>query len=133
MFVAGVRLGVWGVGLVVCVCVGGAVLSRCVCVCPVDLFTSIQSVVPSVGADVGGGGGGCGPADERFRAGLQLSAIRGVRGQRGANARRGGASPASHLLRQGGRGHVGCHRRPSLPGSDERVLDRPRCGPGRRP
>ena len=35
MFVEGVRLGVWGVVLVVCVCVGvgGVVLCRCVCVC----------------------------------------------------------------------------------------------------
>ena len=35
MFVGGVRLGVWGVVLVVCVCVGvgGVVLCRCVCVC----------------------------------------------------------------------------------------------------
>jgi len=30
--VGGVRLGVWGVVLVVCVCVGGVVLCRCVCV-----------------------------------------------------------------------------------------------------
>jgi len=29
----GVRLGVWGVVLVVCVCVGGVDLCRCVCVC----------------------------------------------------------------------------------------------------
>jgi len=36
-----VRLGVWGVVLVVCVCVGvgSVVLCRCVCVWPVDLFT----------------------------------------------------------------------------------------------
>jgi len=35
VFVGGVRLGVWGVVLVVCVCVGvgGVVLCRCVCVC----------------------------------------------------------------------------------------------------
>jgi len=34
VFVGGVRLGVWGVVLVVCVCVGvgGVVLCRCVCV-----------------------------------------------------------------------------------------------------
>jgi len=34
--VGGVRLGVWGAVLVVCVCVdvGGVVLCRCVCVCP---------------------------------------------------------------------------------------------------
>ena len=32
-FVGGVRLGVWGVVLVVCVCVGGVVLCPCVCVC----------------------------------------------------------------------------------------------------
>ena len=34
MFVGGVHLGVWGVVLVVCVCVGvgGVVLCRCVCV-----------------------------------------------------------------------------------------------------
>jgi len=34
VFVRGVRLGVWGVVLVVCVCVGvwGVVLCRCVCV-----------------------------------------------------------------------------------------------------
>jgi len=36
VFVGGVRLGCWGVVLVVCVCVGvggGVVLCRCVCVC----------------------------------------------------------------------------------------------------
>ena len=33
MFLGGVRLGVWGVVLVVCVCVGGVALCRCVCVC----------------------------------------------------------------------------------------------------
>ena len=32
VFVWGVRLGVWGVVLVVCVGVGGVVLCRCVCV-----------------------------------------------------------------------------------------------------
>ena len=46
MFVEGVRLGGWGVVLVVCVCRcrGCCSLSVCVCVCPVDLFTSIDSV-----------------------------------------------------------------------------------------
>ena len=41
MFVGGVRLGVWGVVLVVCVCVGvgGVVLCWCVWGGPVDLFT----------------------------------------------------------------------------------------------
>jgi len=44
--VGGVRLGVWGVVLVVCVCVGarGVVLCRCACVCvrPVDLCTGLH-------------------------------------------------------------------------------------------
>ena len=35
VFVGGVRLGVWGVVLVVCVSVRGGVLCRCVCVCDV--------------------------------------------------------------------------------------------------
>jgi len=41
----GVRLGVWGVVLVVCVCVcafvcvSGVLFSVCVCARPVDLFT----------------------------------------------------------------------------------------------
>ena len=41
MFVGGVRLGVWGVVLVVCVCVGvgGVVLCRCVCVCDLLIFS----------------------------------------------------------------------------------------------
>ena len=37
VFVGGVRLGVWGVVLAVCVCVGGVVLCRCVYARPVDL------------------------------------------------------------------------------------------------
>jgi len=32
VFVGGVRLGVWGVVLVVCLCVAGIVLCQCVCV-----------------------------------------------------------------------------------------------------
>ena len=35
----GCSFGGWGVALVVCACVGGVVLCRCVCVRPVDLFT----------------------------------------------------------------------------------------------
>ena len=44
MLVRGVRLGVWGVILVVCVCVGvgSVVLCRCVCVCVCDLLICLQ-------------------------------------------------------------------------------------------
>ena len=43
MFVGGVRLGVWGVVLVVCACVGGVVLSVCVCVCVCDLLIFVPA------------------------------------------------------------------------------------------
>ena len=48
MFVGSVRLGVWGVILVVCVCVcvgvGGGVRCRCVCVCVCDLLIFLTEV-----------------------------------------------------------------------------------------
>ena len=44
MFVVGVRLGVRGVVLVVCVGVGGVVLCRCVCVC--DLLIFLRLLLP---------------------------------------------------------------------------------------
>jgi len=50
VFVGGVRLGVWGVVLVVCVRVGvgGVVLCRCVCVCDLLIFFSMSgSVTPT--------------------------------------------------------------------------------------
>ena len=54
MFVGGVRLGVWGVVLVVCVCVGagGVVLCRCVCVgdllicLPLSPVAALESMPP---------------------------------------------------------------------------------------
>ena len=41
VFVGGDRLGVWGVVLVVCVCVGCVALCRCVCVCDLLIFLPI--------------------------------------------------------------------------------------------
>ena len=38
MFVGGVRLGVWGVVLVVCVCVGVGGVGLCLCVCDLLIF-----------------------------------------------------------------------------------------------
>jgi len=44
-FVGGVRLGVWGVVRVVCVCVGGVVLCRCVSVSVCDLLICLHICV----------------------------------------------------------------------------------------
>jgi len=43
--VGGVRLGVWGVVRVVCVCVGGVVLCRCVSVSVCDLLICLHICV----------------------------------------------------------------------------------------
>jgi len=44
VFVGGVRLEVWGVVLVVCVCFWGVVLSRRVCMCDLLIFLQVSDM-----------------------------------------------------------------------------------------